>query len=79
MFPPQSPVSIRPEVQHFITACEHMLIAIASTPDSHMSDDERRLIEYYRIEMAKALNGAATPVNAVSSSKRVEGNKAVSR
>ena len=57
MVPPEPPIPIRPEFRQFITACEHMLAAIASSPGSAMSTDERRLIAFYRDELAKLTSG----------------------
>jgi|RhiMetdeSRZDD1v2_1073273.scaffolds.fasta_scaffold2738314_2 hypothetical protein len=55
MFSSEPPLSIRPEVQKYMRACEHLLAAV-SFPDSRpLSEDEQRLIEFYRAELVKVL------------------------
>lgn len=54
MFSSDPPLSIRPEVQKYIRGCEHLLAAL-STPHRPLSEDEYRLIEFYRQELAKMI------------------------
>lgn len=55
MFSSEPPLSFRPEVQKYIRACEHLLSAVSSPDCKPLSDDERRLLEYYREELVKAI------------------------
>jgi hypothetical protein len=55
MFSSEPPLSFRPEVQKYIRACEHLLSAVSSPDCKPLSDDERRLLEYYREKLVNAI------------------------
>ena len=55
MFSAEPPLSFRPEVQKYIRACEHLLSAVASPDCKPLSNDERRLLEYYREKLVNAI------------------------
>ena len=52
MFSSEPSFSFRAEVQKYIRACEYLLAAVSCKP---LSDDERRLVEYYREELGKVI------------------------
>ena len=54
MFANDPPIPLRPEVQRFLQASEHLL-AIFATPHKKLSEDDRRLVEYYITDLTKAL------------------------
>jgi hypothetical protein len=60
MFSSEPPLSIRPEVQKYIRVCESLL-SEATLPGSRpLSEDELRLIEFYRQELVKILGPLLT-------------------
>jgi hypothetical protein len=54
MFSPEPSLPLKIEVQKYIRSCEYVLSLIAHN-DPPLSDEEKRLIEFYREELGKAL------------------------
>jgi hypothetical protein len=58
MFSSVPSFSFRAEVQKYIRACDYLdyLLTAVSSPDCKpLSDDERRLVEYYREQLGKVI------------------------
>lgn len=55
MFSPEPTLAIRREAQLFIRGCQHLLSALSFPGIQPLSEDERRIIEYYAEELLKAL------------------------
>jgi len=60
MFSSGPPLSIRPEVQKYIRVCESLLSAATLPGGRPLSEDELRLIEFYRQELVKILGPLLT-------------------
>ncbi len=51
MSSPDSPLAIRHEARLFIRGCQHLLSALSFPGGQPLSEEERRLIEYYAEEL----------------------------
>jgi hypothetical protein len=48
-------MTFRPEVQVYLRACEHLLVAASLPKSPPFSHDEQEMIEYYLAEVGKIL------------------------
>lgn len=55
IFSSDSPLALRYEARLYIRGCQHLLSALSFPGCQPLSEDERRLIEYYAEELFKAM------------------------
>ena len=58
MSSPNSPLALRHETRLFIRGCQHLLSALSFPGCQPLTEDERRLIEYYAEKLFRAMGVA---------------------